>query len=177
MKSTPTKEANDEELRTLFNFLGGEQNSKNENLKASNIKFGLENYGLPLDEEVVKSMKLAIDKKSINDVISFQNFKSLWNAKENTSGNDSHVAKYMFQLLFEYLKEKYQDKGELRLDAENLSEVLSEFEVFNDENEDERKRIANEMIECLATNGKYVVLKDFEVLINQYMKTSKKKDV
>ena len=169
MTPTSTHDPNEEELRTLFNFLGGEQNGKSDNLKAYDIKFGLENYGLPLSEEVVKSMKLAIDKKARNDLISFQDFKSLWEASAAPSSN-SNVAKYMYHLLFECIKTSTQDKGGLKLDSKNLLKVLCVFGII-DESDEKKDGIAKEMIKCLASNGEYVVLKDFERLIDHFMQT------
>jgi hypothetical protein len=125
-----SKNMNDEEITNLFLFLGNEENAK-DTVKASNVLFGIENYGLPLTPRTIKDLKSEIEKKKTFDGnIAFDDFKSLWIAKVDHKLSPKELAGHFWNLMIETLekgtyKNNY-DKSEGRIDISMNKNIKSD---------------------------------------------------
>lgn len=112
--STPQHNINDEELRNLFAFLGGEANK--ENLKSTNVIFGLENYALPISPENIKVIKAEIKRKAKDGHIAYEDFKSLWSANIDLKVPAKDMALHFFNIMTELLENTPQVKEVIKND-------------------------------------------------------------
>ena len=191
--------ANEEELRNLFNFLGGdEKNSNSESVSANHLLFALENYGLSFPEESIRVMQNEIEKiiKIGGGLISFEEFKQLWHINVDQKFNTKDLTAHLYVILTEFLEEREENKiqrikkpgYDIKLDEDQLLWLMEQLGVFeetpeeDDDSQNSPKKRKNSgvsaqkntktvknMIESLSMNGKDVTLKDFEFLIGQYL--------
>ena len=192
MENTQVK-SNEEEIKNLFYFLGGEEMIHNKDaLKASNVIYGLENYGLPLPIESIRILKNELEKKSKikEGYITLDDFKSLWLANVDSKVQNKDLTNHMYHLMLEFLEEREENKFdkynkpnyELKVDENQLASLLESLGILEDtpeENQSEiirdhrskkkienkNRAVAKEMIKSLALNGHDVTINDFEFLI------------
>lgn len=140
--------ANEEELRNLFNFLGGdEKNSNSDSVSANHLLFALENYGLPFPEESIRVMKNEIEKiiKSGGGLISFEEFKQLWHINVDQKFNTKDLTAHLYAILSEFLEEREENKiqrikkpgYDIKLDEDQLLWLMEQLGVFEETPEED----------------------------------------
>ena len=113
-----------EPLKNLYMFLGNNQPLAKKNA----IIFGLENYGLNIDEEDFQRLKHDIERKSKNGDITFDDFKSCWEeskTKETYETKDLNIK--LFNLLIELSQTDNKNANKLmksELDSKGIAHVL-----------------------------------------------------
>ena len=132
--------ANDEEIHNLFYFLGDENpKSKKEKIKSADIIFGLENYGLPIPAENIKLLKYDIERRTKDDQISIDEFKTLFTANVDTKVPTKDLTSHMFGMMREILKGKDADHANYqqidKIDKKSLIKLLEVLNI-NDETPD-----------------------------------------
>jgi len=121
-------------VRFLYNFLGNYQSSA----KKSEILYGLENYGLNINEDDLQKLKQNIERNSKNsEEIHFEDFRKCWESSKSkdTHITDSNINNKLYYLLLEVsqpptitLKDKKKDKETSlftnKLSPEHISNAL-----------------------------------------------------
>lgn len=168
---------NDTDLQNLFFFLAGknfhEEESFCDEVDLKSLLFGLENFDVGIPPQVITNLKKDLDKKIKKEKITFDEFEKIWNemnVKLNSTNKDiQEVSKNLYHLLFELIGKNEGLVGEYRLDETNLLEVLYNLNILQKENEQENKKKVKIMIDYLTKNREYVLLRDFENLIQDYI--------
>jgi hypothetical protein len=135
--------ANEEELRNLFNFLGGEEKvSNHDSVSANHLLFALENYGLPFPGESIRVMKNEIEKiiKTGGGQITFEEFKQLWHINVDQKFNTKDLTAHLYNILLEFLEEREENKIqktkkpglEMKLDEDQLYWLMEQLGVFDE---------------------------------------------
>lgn len=153
---------NDEEIRNLFFFLASEAGTPGiENLKVSDVLFGLENYALDIPTENLKTIKYQIEKKERDGRISYDDFRHLWLSYVDYKPNVKEMSNQMFNMISDVLtgaKNEYNDKLE-KIDKHQLANLikllgLNEHEEEETETGDRRASVYNKKRESIKQNNK-----------------------
>jgi hypothetical protein len=163
---------NEEEIKNLFFYLVGDTKHGTELVRTSSLILGIENYGL-FSEETVKALKTVIMDKSEEGNISLDDFKTFWTAKKIDKPGVKDLQKHFINLIEElFITNGSPDlinKNVFSLDQNTLSQILILLKIENDQSK--ALSLADDMIHSANSKGGTVSFKDFEALINEYIKS------